>query len=102
MLPPPAQGPADDRSKSFFKVLDLLPKLRMPPKYLLIENVVGFESSGTRDVLQAAMREQGYVTQEFILTPLQYGVPYSRPRWGAGWEYALTGKVHLRVCRYSN
>lgn len=27
------------------------------------------------------LEEADFVTQEFILTPLQFGVPYSRPRY---------------------
>lgn len=27
------------------------------------------------------LTKSGYVTQEFILSPLQFGVPYSRPRY---------------------
>jgi hypothetical protein len=52
-----------------------------PPEYLLIENVVGFEKSETRATLVATLGTLAYHVQEFILSPKQFGVPYSRPRY---------------------
>jgi site-specific DNA-cytosine methylase len=72
---------ADGRARSFLDILDLLPKLSRPPKFILIENVVGFEASDTRERLLATLSDARYVVQEFILSPLQFGIPYSRPRY---------------------
>eukprot|EP00873_Tetraselmis_striata_P012473 jgi/Tetstr1/432737/TSEL_022103.t1 len=71
----------DGRATSFLQVLELLPSLQPRPSYLLVENVVGFECSRTRDALLATLHSAGYAVQEFILSPLQLGVPYSRPRY---------------------
>ncbi|XP_054788206.1 tRNA (cytosine(38)-C(5))-methyltransferase 2 isoform X2 [Prosopis cineraria] len=51
----------DTRAFSFLQILELMPLLKHPPSMLFVENVVGFE--------------------EFILSPLQFGIPYSRPRY---------------------
>ena len=52
-----------------------------PPAYLLIENVVGFEASDTRAALVATLTHHRYTFREFILSPAQFAVPYSRPRY---------------------
>ena len=51
------------------------------PEYILVENVVGFEESRTAQALRGMLRGAGYAVQEFLLSPLQLGVPYSRPRY---------------------
>ena len=51
------------------------------PEYLLVENVVGFEESRTAAALRGMLLRAGYAVQEFLLSPLQLGVPYSRPRY---------------------
>ncbi|AQK96550.1 DNA methyl transferase4 [Zea mays] len=52
-----------------------------PPQMLFVENVVGFEVSDTHDQLLEVLSSLNFNTQEFILSPLQFGVPYSRPRY---------------------
>ena len=52
-----------------------------PPAYVLVENVVGFEGSDTHTVLLELLAQQCYHCQQFMLTPKQFGVPYSRPRY---------------------
>ncbi|KAL0060369.1 hypothetical protein AAF712_012820 [Marasmius tenuissimus] len=51
------------------------------PEYLLVENVAGFETSSTRTVLLESLEKIGYHTAEFLLTPLQFGIPNSRLRY---------------------
>ncbi|KAI5075482.1 hypothetical protein GOP47_0009558 [Adiantum capillus-veneris] len=76
------QKDADDlRASSFLKLLEILPLLCKPPAFLFIENVVGFESSVSHDILVEALKKAEFSIQEFILTPLQLGIPYSRPRY---------------------
>ena len=57
--------------------------LRLPTaiSYILVENVKGFEDSSTRDVFIETLKSCGYVYQEFLLTPLQFGIPNSRLRY---------------------
>lgn len=39
------------------------------------------QTSNTRNKMIEVLATTGYLTQEFILSPLQFGVPYSRPRY---------------------
>ncbi|CAN6877273.1 hypothetical protein HID58_077278 [Brassica napus] len=71
----------DARASSFLKILELIPHTSTPPRMLFVENVVGFETSDTHMEMIDTLTKSDYVTQEFILSPLQFGVPYSRPRY---------------------
>jgi tRNA (cytosine38-C5)-methyltransferase len=91
MLSPPCQpftrrglqkDLGDNRTRSFISLLGEIAQMRHHPQYLLVENVVGFEVSDMRNVLAEKLQSLGYQMQEFILTPTQYGIPYSRPRYG--------------------
>ncbi|KAG9310313.1 S-adenosyl-L-methionine-dependent methyltransferase [Chiua virens] len=94
VLNPSAKGAADPRAQSFLHLIDnVLPGLStldMHPRYLLVENVAGFQVSGskqtpiwhfliyrkdstTRHHLVSALQKLGYVTAEFTLNPLQFG-----------------------------
>jgi hypothetical protein len=42
---------------------------------------VGFETSATHRQLREALTAAGFRYQEFVCTPTQCGVPYSRPRY---------------------
>lgn len=73
----------DGRAESFMRLVDEMAKMdaTQRPKYVFVENVVGFETSKVREILIGALREMAFHTQEFILTPSMFGVPYSRPRY---------------------
>ncbi|KAL3819078.1 hypothetical protein ACJIZ3_004983 [Penstemon smallii] len=99
LLSPPCQpytrqglqkGSGDARASSFLKILELIPQSSRPPLMLFVENVVGFETSDTHEKMIAMLRENHFDTQEFILSPLQFGVPYSRPRY-----FCLAKQKHL-------
>lgn len=90
MLAPPCQpytrqglkkDAKDARASSFLSLLDRIPQMRSPPQYIIIENVVGFERSMTRDLLTKTLCATGYRFQEFVLGPQHFGIPYSRPRY---------------------
>ncbi|EPS73272.1 hypothetical protein M569_01482, partial [Genlisea aurea] len=90
LLSPPCQpytrqghqkGSTDARAASFLRILQLIPQCSVPPLMLFVENVVGFENSDTHKKMMAALGENHYQIQEFVLSPLQFGVPYSRPRY---------------------
>ncbi|KAG9151423.1 hypothetical protein Leryth_020983 [Lithospermum erythrorhizon] len=90
ILSPPCQpytrqghqkGSNDARAFSFLKIIELIRQLSHPPLMLFVENVVGFEKSDTHDKLLTILGENNFVTQEFILSPMQFGLPYSRPRY---------------------
>ena len=73
----------DGRAESFMRLVDEMAKMdpARRPKYVFVENVVGFETSKMREILVQALSEMAFHTQEFILTPSMFGVPYSRPRY---------------------
>ena len=71
----------DRRTDSFFHLMDSLKNMHTPPGYLLMENVKGFEESKTRDEFLSVLNSLGYVVQEFLLNPNQFGIPNSRLRY---------------------
>ncbi|KAI0757624.1 S-adenosyl-L-methionine-dependent methyltransferase [Daedaleopsis nitida] len=85
VLNPLAKGAEDPRAKSFIYLMEeLLPDLVRTdrhPRYMLIENVAGFETSSTRVRLLATLHDLRYSTLELLLTPLQFGIPNSRLRY---------------------
>lgn len=72
---------ADARAFSFIKIIELIQHMLQPPKMFFVENVVGFETSDTHEQMLEIFGRLGFITQEFILSPLQFGIPYSRPRY---------------------
>ncbi|PKI65423.1 hypothetical protein CRG98_014162 [Punica granatum] len=71
----------DARAFSFLKIFELILDALQPPLILFVENVVGFETSDTHEKMIEILTTTGFATQEFILSPLQFGVPYARPRY---------------------
>ncbi|XP_074690754.1 tRNA (cytosine(38)-C(5))-methyltransferase isoform X5 [Strix aluco] len=63
-------------------------RLQKLPKYLLLENVKGFESSSARNELLQTLETCGFKYQEFLLSPTCLGIPNSRLR------YFLIAKLH--------
>ncbi|XP_025942927.1 tRNA (cytosine(38)-C(5))-methyltransferase isoform X2 [Apteryx rowi] len=63
-------------------------RLQKLPKYILLENVKGFESSSARNELLQTLETCGFKYQEFLLSPTCLGIPNSRLR------YFLIAKLH--------
>ncbi|KAJ7232844.1 S-adenosyl-L-methionine-dependent methyltransferase [Mycena haematopus] len=86
-----AKGQLDPREKSFLHLVqNIIPELAREdahPTHFLVENVGGFEArqplqiSITRQVLVSTLCSLGYTIAEFLLTPLQLGIPNSRLRY---------------------
>uniref|UniRef100_A0A3P9J8X7 tRNA (cytosine(38)-C(5))-methyltransferase n=2 Tax=Oryzias latipes TaxID=8090 RepID=A0A3P9J8X7_ORYLA len=72
---------SDPRTKSFLHILHLLPRLHRPPRFILLENVKGFETSAARDRLINTLTECGYAFQEIMASPTSVGIPNSRLRY---------------------
>lgn len=72
---------ADHRTDSFFHLMQVLGEMKNVPRYLMMENVQGFEVSQTRDHFLAVLKKIGYKVQEFLLSPKQFGIPNSRLRY---------------------
>ena len=81
----------DRRTDSFFHLMHTLSEMQYPPQYLLMENVQGFEISQTRDIFVGILKSLGYTIQEFLLSPIQFGIPNSRLRF-----YLLAKKKPLK------
>lgn len=73
----------DPRSASFLHLLKKLSEMETcMPEFICVENVVGFEQSEMHRRMLTAFRQcQLTAIQEFILSPDQFGIPYSRPRY---------------------
>ncbi|XP_062336191.1 tRNA (cytosine(38)-C(5))-methyltransferase isoform X1 [Osmerus eperlanus] len=72
---------SDPRTKSFLYILDLLPRLSKLPRFILLENVKGFETSSARDSLVSTLKDCGYTYQELMVSPTSLGIPNSRLRY---------------------
>ena len=76
----------DNRSKALLNLINILENLKNKPEYILLENVVNFEVSECRNLLCDTLSRFGYQVREYILTPLELGIPNNRER------YFLTAK----------
>ncbi|XP_063990600.1 tRNA (cytosine(38)-C(5))-methyltransferase [Diachasmimorpha longicaudata] len=82
---------ADPRTCSFFQVLKIIKQLETL-KVILLENVVGFEKSETRDSLIDAI-EGKFNYKEFLLSPCQFGILNTRRRY-----YLIARRKDLDFC----
>lgn len=73
----------DARSNSFLHLCHLLCKLApdVKPVVILLENVVGFETSNSCRAWVQAIESSNYVAAHFHLQPNQAGLPNDRPRY---------------------
>ena len=62
-------------------MFEVLPKLTMKPRYLLIENVKGFRDSDLRNRVVDSLTTNGYSIREILLSPTQFGIPNQRTRY---------------------
>jgi tRNA (cytosine38-C5)-methyltransferase len=60
---------------------DILPNLKNPPSFILLENVKGFEQSDTHHLLISKLKSLNYNIQEFWLSPNQFYIPNQRLRY---------------------
>ncbi|XP_015113483.1 tRNA (cytosine-5-)-methyltransferase [Diachasma alloeum] len=82
---------SDPRTCSLFQVLRIIKQLETL-KVILLENVVGFETSETRDSLIQTIEEK-FNYKEFILSPCQFDIPNSRRRY-----YLIAKRKDLDFC----
>ena len=78
-----AQDLEDPRSRSFLHLCDLLEQVPEDalPELILLENVVGFEESGSCQRWRQVLAGRGYGVGHFHLTPTQVDLPNDRPRY---------------------
>lgn len=77
------QDDLDDRRTDGFVYLikEVLPRLEKKPKYFLLENVAGFEQSRAHRMLIEILEENQYSSHQYLLSPVQFGIPNSRLRF---------------------
>jgi len=71
------QDPRSDALKHILELVPRLPSLR----HILLENVQGFESSESREQVITVLRECGFDIEEFLINPVDLGIPNSRLRY---------------------
>jgi len=72
----------DPRAASFLHLCALLGQMVAPPSTIVLENVVGFESSHCCALWLKALYGCGFTdVQQYHLTPTQFGFPNERPRY---------------------
>ena len=69
----------DSRTNSFQHILDILPEIQF--KYLVLENVQGFETSDARNQLVKTLERCSFQWQEYLTSPADVGIPNSRLRY---------------------
>jgi tRNA (cytosine38-C5)-methyltransferase len=71
----------DPRSAGLLNLTARLLEMKKPPRTMLLENVVGFEDSKCRAMLVDNLHKLSYGIAEFILSPLDFGLPNDRQRY---------------------
>ena len=72
----------DVRSAGLLHIIkNILPNLKYPPKYIFLENVPNFEVSTCRDLLLECLLALGYKIDEFLISPIDLGIPNDRKRY---------------------
>ena len=71
----------DPRSNALNHLIKMLLKLKNPPKYFALENVIGFENSPICKNLLKSLELIGYNYMQFALSPIEFGIPNERPRY---------------------
>nr|CAD7428531.1 unnamed protein product [Timema monikensis] len=84
---------SDVRTCSLLHILALLPDLKDSFRYLLVENVKGFENSQARDYIISTLDSINFSYQEFVLSPSQFSIPNSRHRY-----YLVAKRQPLSFC----
>lgn len=79
----------DNRTNAVIHMFEIFSELERLPEYFFIENVKGFETSDTREILLKFFKKFGFHTQEFLINSNQLSIPNSRLRY-----YLLARRSH--------
>ena len=85
---------SDNRSQPLLHIIDKLLKNVTQLKFVLLENVKGFESSQAHQILIETLKSCGFKIQEYLLCPKQLGIPNSRLRY-----YLIASKLESFVLK---
>ncbi|KAF4651095.1 C-5 cytosine-specific DNA methylase, partial [Perkinsus chesapeaki] len=76
------QDSDDHRANALGRIIEVLGKMRNPPRVIVLENVVHFERSRSLCQLLHVLEDiGGYQYRGFMLNPMQFGFPNSRSRF---------------------
>mmetsp|Transcript_27208 Transcript_27208/g.35672 ORF Transcript_27208/g.35672 Transcript_27208/m.35672 type:complete len:382 (-) Transcript_27208:9-1154(-) len=71
----------DPRTRGFKHIMQLLQLMKSPPRFIFLENVKGFEGSDMLQQWKQVLHLKGYTWQQYIISPLQIGIPNNRSRF---------------------
>ncbi|KAJ3328250.1 C-5 cytosine-specific DNA methylase [Blyttiomyces sp. JEL0837] len=71
----------DDRSKGLLHLIEMIKLLETPPRMVFLENVPNFEKSQCRKKLVTALRQLNYIVNEFLISPMDFGIANDRRRY---------------------
>jgi len=71
----------DERTKPLLHIIENIIPKSQSLKYILIENVKGFDCSLARDKLVSTLSQSGFTYREFLLSPVHFGICNSRLRY---------------------
>jgi tRNA (cytosine38-C5)-methyltransferase len=71
----------DNRTKPLLNLISIIPLLKRKPTFILLENVVGFKTSKTRELLLNCLFSLKYDVTEIIASPVEVGLPNNRKRY---------------------
>ncbi|KAJ3379698.1 C-5 cytosine-specific DNA methylase [Lobulomyces angularis] len=71
----------DERSKGLLHLIDTLKLIKKTPSYIFLENVPNFEKSTMRNKLIETLINLNYEVNEFLMSPLVFGIPNDRKRY---------------------
>jgi tRNA (cytosine38-C5)-methyltransferase len=72
---------SDNRTCSFIHLLNIFPSLNKQWKYLVVENVKGFEKSQACQQLIQTLEDLDFSYQQFISSPSMFSIPNTRHRY---------------------
>ncbi|KAL3985272.1 C-5 cytosine-specific DNA methylase family protein [Acanthocheilonema viteae] len=72
---------ADHRCVVLKTICNALKAMKHPPRYIIAENVCGFETSDAHHLLKDTLMNLCYGFEEYIISPTEIGIPNSRPRY---------------------
>ena len=71
----------DPRAEGFLALCDILSQLSEPPRHIMLENVKGFVGSKSLAKWKAALRGQGFTWRQYLMSPVDLGIPNNRTRY---------------------
>lgn len=80
----------DKRCEGLKAIIRLLSAMEKKPRYILLENVKGFSNSRMAGEWRECLKTNLYTWKEFLLSPIQIGIPNHRQRYYIICEHSKT------------